>query len=93
MENQYISITRPYDQLVHENDPALGNDNLAMGRWLGESMIEAPWHGIEGVVVCENQKRENRGYDGTSRMDIDLDDGFNEEEGTSMAYLDTTAEK
>lgn len=84
---QYIYITRPYDQLVHKND------NLAMERWLDESVIEAPWHGIEGFFVCENQKMDNKGYDGTSRMDMDLEDGLGKEEGFSMGYLDTIAEK
>jgi hypothetical protein len=85
----YIYIDRPWEQ-NGSNRLAVSIGTLPMDRWQTESMLDAPWHGVERIHALTSQEflLENDRMDGGG----DGDRGGRTEEARSMACVAPSSE-
>ncbi|KAE8445876.1 hypothetical protein EG329_012800 [Mollisiaceae sp. DMI_Dod_QoI] len=63
-ETTYLSFDRPWEQPHNaENYLAPTSGTSPMERWQRESMLDEPWHGIEGIAVCDGPGFMLSGHD------------------------------
>jgi hypothetical protein len=87
----YICIDRPWEQNVNgSNRLAVSIGTLPMDRWQTESMLDAPWHGMEKIYPLTSQDflLENNRMDGGGGGDWE----GRTEEARSMACVAPSSE-